>query len=54
MATDKVKIYYFPIRGRAEAIRLMCEAHNIPYEDVVVKDDFVPKYKNNTELLPFG
>jgi glutathione S-transferase len=44
--TTTYKLYYFPIRGLAEVIRLMFAQANVPFVDERVPfDEFVAKYK---------
>lgn len=45
------KLSYFPVRGRAEPIRLLFAYKEIKYEDVRVPGENWPKLKPNT---PFG
>lgn len=45
------KIAYFPVRGRAQAIRYLCKDNGAELEEEVVTGDNWPKMKPNT---PFG
>lgn len=42
----KYKLYYFPIRGRAEAIRLVFAYAGVEYEDVRIPMDQWPQHKS--------
>lgn len=46
-----VELYYFPIRGRAEVIKLLCAAKGIEY---VVKDVDYQHMKTDRQQYPFG
>lgn len=46
-----VTLHYFPLRGRAEVVKLICSAKNIPYE--VVDVDF-QNMKTDRVAYPFG
>jgi len=46
-----IKLIYFSLRGRAEGIRLILAAANVPYDDVHIEVADWPTYKNTT---PFG
>lgn len=49
------KLYYFPIRGRGEQIRLLFRALDIAFEDVHVKGDAFQKLKKQgPATLAFG
>ncbi|MFO0574939.1 MAG: glutathione S-transferase family protein [Polyangia bacterium] len=49
------RLYYFPLRGRGEQIRLMLHALMQPFEDVAVKrDQFVEMKKEGPRQLAFG
>ena len=49
------KLYYFPIRGRGEQIRLLFHALDIAFEDVHVKGDaFQELKKQGPATLAFG
>jgi len=49
------KLYYFPIRGRGEQVRLFFRALEIPFEDVAVKRDaFLELKKQGPTMLAFG
>ncbi len=49
------KLYYFPIRGRGEQVRLFLHALEIPFEDVLVKrDQFLELQKQGPSMLYFG
>ena len=49
------KLYYFPIRGRGEQVRLFLHALEIPFEDVLVKRDrFLEVKKQRPAMLTFG
>jgi glutathione S-transferase len=49
------KLYYFPIRGRGEQIRLFFQALDIPFEDVHVKGNaFAELKKQGPATLAFG
>ena len=49
------KLYYFPIRGRGEQVRLFLHAIEIPFEDVLVKrDQFLELKKQGPSMLYFG
>jgi len=45
------KLIYFPIRGRAECIRLIFAAANVAYEDFYIEGANWPSFKSTT---PFG
>lgn len=46
MSTDKYKLIYFNARARAEPIRLIFAAANVPYEDIRLSDDDYDWEKN--------
>lgn len=46
-----VIIYYFPLRGRAEVMKLICAAKDIPFE---VKDVDFANMKADRKAWPFG
>lgn len=49
------KLYYFPIRGRGEQIRLFFRAFNLDFEDVQTKRDaFLALKKEGPATLAFG
>jgi glutathione S-transferase len=49
------RLYYFPIRGRGEQIRLMLHALTQPFEDIAVKrEQFVEMKKEGPRQLAFG
>jgi glutathione S-transferase len=49
------QLYYFPIRGRGEQVRLFLHALEIPFEDVLVKrEQFVELKKQGPATLSFG
>ena len=49
------KLYYFPIRGRGEQVRLFLHALEIPFEDVLVKRDrFLELENQGPAMLTFG
>lgn len=49
------KLYYFPIRGRGEQVRLFLHALAIPFEDVLVKrDQLLELKKHGPSMLYFG
>jgi glutathione S-transferase len=49
------KLWYFPIRGRAEQIRLMFHALDVPFEDVKVnRDMFMELKQQGARMLSFG
>lgn len=49
------KLTYFPVRGRAEFIRMLFAEANVPYEEVNVSFEDWPKVKPTIPLgqLPF-
>ena len=49
------KLYYFPIRGRGEQVRLFLHALEVPFEDVLVtRDQFLALQKRGPSMLTFG
>ena len=42
---SNIKLYYFPVRGRAEYIRQILKLANVPFEDVQITLDQWPKFK---------
>ena len=49
------KLYYFPIRGRGEQVRLFLHALDIPFEDVrVTRDHFLELKQQGPAMLYFG
>ncbi len=44
---SKYKLYYFNIKGRAEAIRLIFAYADVPFEDYRFKDEEWPKFKGS-------
>lgn len=51
---SKLLLYYFPVRARAESIRMILQFGKIPYEDVTVPfADWLPMKKAG-EVAPFG
>jgi glutathione S-transferase len=49
------KLLYFPIRGRAEQIRLLFHALDIPFEDAKVnRDRFMELKQQGAKMLSFG
>lgn len=46
-----VQIYYFPIRGRAEVIKLLCAAKGVQFE---MKDVDYEQMKTDRAQYPFG
>lgn len=48
-------LYYFPIRGRGEQVRLLLHALEVPFDDVHVKrDEFMEMKKQGPATLAFG
>ena len=48
-------LYYFPIRGRGEQVRLFLHALEIPFDDVLVnRDQFLELKKQGPSMLTFG
>ncbi len=50
-ANSPVKLWYFPVRGRAEPIRMLLKLCGVPFEDVKVDFEDWPTMKEET---PFG
>ena len=48
-----MKLYYFDIPGKGEAIRLLCAHYNIQLEDIRLSPEEFQKLKQN-EILKFG
>lgn len=49
------KLYYFPIRGRGEQIRLLLHALDVPFENIHVKRDaFLALREQGPGVLSFG
>jgi prostaglandin-H2 D-isomerase / glutathione transferase len=49
------KLWYFPIRGRAEQIRLLFHALDVPFEDIKVnRDTFMELKQRGVSMLSFG
>ncbi|MGA1354884.1 MAG: glutathione S-transferase N-terminal domain-containing protein, partial [Candidatus Limnocylindrus sp.] len=49
------KLYYFPIRGRGEQVRLLLHALEIPFEDVLVKrEQYLEMKAEGPGTLYFG
>jgi glutathione S-transferase len=50
---SEYKLYYFPVRGKAEAIRLILHYKNIPFEDVRISKEEWPGKKscNRSNIL---
>ena len=49
------KLYYFPIRGRGEQVRLFLHTLDVPFEDVLVKrEQFLELQKQGSSVLSFG
>jgi glutathione S-transferase len=50
-----LKLFYFPIRGRGEQIRLLLHALEVPFEDVSVgRDEFMAMKREGPRMLWFG
>jgi glutathione S-transferase len=49
-----MKLYYFPIHGRAEAIRMLLMHAKQEFEDVAVSQQEFGKMKTDSSLLEFG
>ena len=49
-----IKLYYFPLRARAEPIRMMLAHAGMPYEDEIIIFDEWPAIKEAREICPFG
>jgi glutathione S-transferase len=50
-----LKLYYFPIRGRGEQIRLLLHTVEVPFDDVSVKrDELMALKKQGPRMLAFG
>ena len=48
-------LYYFPIRGRGEQVRLFLHALEVPFDDVLVqRDQFLELKKQGPAMLTFG
>lgn len=48
------KLYYLPLRARAEPIRMILQYGGVPYEDHTVSMAEWPNVKNNPNIAPFG
>lgn len=49
-----LRLFYLPLRAKAEPIRMILAAGNIPYENVVVPLSEWPNAKIKREICPFG
>ena len=49
-----MKVYYFPIYGRGESIRMMLTHAKQPFDDVKIQMGDWPKYKGDTAMFEFG
>jgi hypothetical protein len=49
-----MKLFYIPVRARAEPVRMLLAYGKIPYEDVVFPFAQWPKNKRDTARFPFG
>jgi glutathione S-transferase len=50
-----LKLFYFPIRGRGEQVRLLLHALGVPFEDVRVgRDEFMAMKQEGPRTLTFG
>lgn len=47
----KYQLFYFPIRGRAQAIRYLFVDNGIKFEEINIEDEWTTKYKYK---MPFG
>ena len=43
--SDSLQLYYLPLRGRAEPLRLMLHYANMPFEDIVIPREAWPEVK---------
>mmetsp|Transcript_24968 Transcript_24968/g.41615 ORF Transcript_24968/g.41615 Transcript_24968/m.41615 type:complete len:216 (+) Transcript_24968:48-695(+) len=48
------KLYYLPVRARAEPIRMIFAYGNVPFEDIVIPWDRWAAEKPDAERFPFG
>jgi hypothetical protein len=49
-----VVLTYLPIRARAEAIKMILEYGNVPYEYIEIPVTKWPQAKNDTQISHFG
>ncbi|WP_411023021.1 glutathione S-transferase N-terminal domain-containing protein, partial [Salmonella sp. s51228] len=48
---DKIKLYYFPIKGRAEAIRLVLTLTSTKFDNIIIEFKDWPEHKPKTPNL---
>lgn len=51
---SQFKLYYLPLRGRAEQIRMILAAGGVQYDNVVVSMDQWPQHKMSRAIAPFA
>lgn len=54
MTSSGISLYYFPLRARAECLRMILHYGGIPFEDVIIQMDQWKDIKANGEIAPFG
>lgn len=51
MMVENMKLYYFPLRSRAEPARLLMEYNGVKYEDIRVTPEHWPLLKSSKILF---